>query len=47
MTGGNQEQYERLFKPPNWLDYWKERYGDPFNQPTLDELLDLIDDVEE
>lgn len=47
MTAGTQEQYQWLWKPPNWLDYWKPSYGDPFNQPTLDELLDQIDDVEE
>jgi hypothetical protein len=46
MTAGTHEQVERLFRSPNWLDYWKPRYGDPFNQPDLDELLDTIDDVE-
>jgi hypothetical protein len=43
MTGASQDQYERLFKPPNWLDYWKPRYGDPFKEFDLDELLDTIE----
>lgn len=46
MTAGTHEQYERLWKPPNWLDYWKSKYGDPFNQPDLEDLLNTIDDVE-
>ena len=42
MTRGTHEQYRRLFKPPNWLDYWKDRYGDPFKTFDLDELLNTI-----
>lgn len=44
MTAGTLEQVERLFKPPNWLDYWKPRYGDPFNPPTLEDVLKTIDE---
>ena len=44
MTGATQEQYERLFKPPNWQDYWKPRYGDPFKEFDLNELLDTIEE---
>lgn len=29
LTGADQEQYKRLFEPPNWLDYWKQPWGDP------------------
>jgi len=43
MTAGTHEQVKRLFRQPNWFDYWKPKYGDPFNQPSLDELLDSID----
>ena len=46
MTAGTHEQVDRLFQLPNWLDYWKTKYGDPFNQPDLEELLSSIDDVE-
>lgn len=46
MTAGTLEQVERLFKAPNWLDYWKPRYGDPFKGSDLEELLSMIDDVE-
>lgn len=44
MTGATQDQYERLFKQPNWQDYWKPRYGDPFKEFSLDELLDTIEE---
>lgn len=46
MTGATEDQYARLFDVPNWLDYWKPRYGDPFKEFDLDELLDTIDDME-
>lgn len=42
MTAGNQEQYDWLFKPPNWLNYWKPAYGRPkdwIDGPDLDEIL--------
>lgn len=47
MTDGTRDQYERLFEPPNWLAYWKPRYGDPFKTFDLDALLDTIEDLEE
>ena len=47
MIGATQDQYECLFKPPNWLDYWKPKYGDPFESFDLEALLNTIDDVEE
>lgn len=42
MTAGNQEQYDWLFAPPNWLDYWKPAYGRPqdwIDGPDLDKIL--------
>lgn len=45
LTDATHEQYQRLFEPPNWLDYWKPRYGDPWDQEVdLDELLDSIEE---
>lgn len=44
LTGASMSQYERLFQPPNWLDYWKESYGDPWQEFDLDELLDNIEE---
>jgi len=31
MTAGTEEQYAWLFQAPNWLDYWKESWGDPLS----------------
>ena len=44
LTGATQDQYERLFKPPNWQDYWKPRYGDPFETFDLESLLNTIEE---
>lgn len=40
LTAANQEQYDLLFKPPNWRYYWKASWGEP---PDLDALLDGLD----
>lgn len=29
LTGGNQGEYDKLFKPCNFLDYWKNSWGSP------------------
>lgn len=44
MTDATQEQYERLFQEPNWHFYWKPRYGDPFKQFNLDDVLDSLEE---
>jgi hypothetical protein len=44
ITGDH--DYEKLFEPPNWHEYWKPRYDDI---PTVDELMDELqftDDTE-
>lgn len=30
MEAADEENFMRLLRPPNWLDYWKKSYGDPF-----------------
>lgn len=40
LTGADQENYDRLFKPPNWRDYWKPSWGEI---PDIDALLDELD----
>ena len=35
------EGYDKLFKPPNWRDYWKKKYDDI---PTVDEIMESIND---
>ena len=39
MTDWNEAQYARLFKLPNWLDYWKPKYGDPFHTKTPIDIM--------
>lgn len=36
LLGAGAEEYAKLFKAPNWRDYWKESWGDP--TPLIDEL---------
>jgi len=59
MVDGTEAEYEKLFKVPNWQDYWKKKYGDPFRafDPEsdydesygfdLEALLDTIEEIEE
>lgn len=47
LTGASQEQYDRLFRAPNWRDYWRDSWGDPRNSladPDIDGILDQIED---
>lgn len=41
LTAATQEEYDKLFKPPNWRDYWKPQWG---VIPDIDALLDEITD---
>lgn len=40
LTAANQEQYDKLFGPPNFRDYWKKSWG---KLPDIDKLLDEIE----
>lgn len=44
LTGASQDDYDKLFKPPNWRSYWKPKYGDPDQPFDLEELLSQLDD---
>ena len=47
MTAGTEEQYQWLFQVPNWLNYWKDAWGDPrnyLNGPDIDSILDNIEE---
>lgn len=39
LTAANQEEYDKLFAPPNWRDYWKASWGE---LPDVDALLDEL-----
>ena len=40
LTAATQEEYDKLFAPPNWRAYWKESWG---QVPDIDALLDELD----
>lgn len=37
LTGADQRNYDKLFSPPNWRDYWRDSWGD---LPDLDALIE-------
>ena len=39
LTAATQEEYDKLFGPPNWHDYWKEGFRVP-TQADIDALFD-------
>jgi hypothetical protein len=42
LTGADQENYDKLFGPPNWLEYWKDKWA----LPTNEEIEQLLGDIE-
>jgi len=43
LTGANQQQYDLIFKPPNFRSYWKRSWDKEFN---LESLLQQLRDEE-
>lgn len=41
LTAANQEQYDLLFHPPNWQQFWNPAWGD---LPDIDALLDSLEE---
>jgi len=41
LTAATDEEYAKLFKPPNFRDYWKPSWG---KLPNIDDLLRAIDE---
>ena len=39
LTGANQEEYDKLFAPPNWRMFWKAKWGE---LPDIEKLLSEI-----
>ena len=46
LTAATQEEYDKLFDPPNWQDYWKESWVLP-DLNDINKLLDELDAEEE
>jgi len=40
MVAASDEEYDKLFQPPNWRAYWKPQWD---LEPTIDELMDQLD----
>ena len=43
LVAATQEEYDKLFKPPNWRDYWKTSWA----MPTQAEIDSMLEDIEE
>lgn len=41
LTAANQAQYDKLFGPPNWKDYWRKSWALP-SQADLDKMLEEL-----
>jgi hypothetical protein len=41
LTGADQPNYDKLFKPPNWRDYWKKTW----KMPTEEDIDKMIEDM--
>jgi hypothetical protein len=39
MVAANLEEYNKLFKPPNWKEYWKASWGKIPTQADIDKML--------
>lgn len=46
LVAATQEEYDKLFGPPNWRDYWKDSWALP-TEGEIDELLELCEDEDE
>ena len=40
ITAATDEEYDKLFQPPNWRVYWKPRYD---KEATVDEMLEELE----
>lgn len=41
LTAATQEQYDLLFKPPNWRDFWRAS----FQTPTMSDVDAMLDEL--
>ena len=42
LTAATEEEYDKLFDPPNWRKYWKDRYGE---LPDINEMLRKLNEA--
>ena len=43
LTTANQDEYDKLFKPPNWKSYWKASWGKVPTEADIDRMLDELE----
>lgn len=41
LVAPTEEEYDKLWQPPNWRDYWKNKWD---LEPTVDDLLDELEE---
>lgn len=39
LTAATQEEYDKLFVPPNWRDFWKRSFEPPNVDAMIDEMV--------
>lgn len=42
LNAATQEEYDKLFKPPNWRDYWKPQW----KVPSITDIDKLLEEME-
>lgn len=49
ITGWSDEEYAKLFKPPNWREYWKPKYDEERLEleQSMQELFDEYEEMED
>ncbi len=45
MTDWNSVQYELLFDTPNFIKFWKPKYGDPLKEFDIEDILGDLDEA--
>lgn len=43
LTDASEEEYQKLFLPPNWREFWKASYG---QIPDIDAILAQLNDLD-
>jgi hypothetical protein len=43
ITAATEEEYDKLFHPPNWRAYWKDKYEEDNIDEMMQELFDEYD----
>lgn len=39
LVADDEEEYDKLFHLPNWTEFWKKTWGDPYDQKTGSDII--------